>query len=332
MLLAGDLGGTKTVLAVYSAESGSSVQVIQKSYPSAKYSSLEAMVQEFLETIDVPIDGACFAVAGPVFLGRAHITNLLWVIDAVQLKLTFGWEYVDLMNDLEAVAYAIPILHPEDIYDLSAGKPVPGGNISVVAPGTGLGEAYLTFDNDRYTAHGSEGSHTDFAPVDSIQMDLLKYMWEKKGFKHVSYEWVCSGLGIPYLYSFLKDSGCGEEPAWLAAALAESDDPTPVIFNNAQRCELCQATLDLFIAILGAEAGNQALKVMATGGIYLGGGIPPRIVTKLLEPSFLEALRSKGRFREILSNIPVRIILNPLAGMKGAAAFSFDRHPVPNRA
>jgi glucokinase len=286
------------------------------------------MVQEFLATINLPVHAACFAVAGPVFSGRARITNLPWVIDAALLKSTFGWDHVDLMNDLEAVAYAIPILPPEDVYQLSAGQPVPGGSISVLAPGTGLGEAYLTFDGGKYVAHASEGSHTDFAPLDSLQLGLLKYMWEKKGFDHVSYEWVCSGIGIPYLYSYLKESGCGEEPDWLAKALAESEDSTPVIFNNAQQCELCEATLDLFIAILGAEAGNQALKVMATGGIYLGGGIPPRILSRLKEPSFLEALASKGRFQDILSNIPVSIILNPQAGLKGAAAFSFDRHSI----
>lgn len=333
MLLAGDIGGTKTVLAVYSAETGPNVQLTQKTYPSAQYSSLEAMIQDFLETSKAPIDYACFAVAGPVFAGRAQITNLSWVIDAENLKATFGWNHVDLMNDLEAVAYAVPILEPDDIFTLSAGTPVPGGNIAVLAPGTGLGEAFLTFEKGEYVAHACEGSHVDFAPVNPLQIGLLRFMWEKLGYEHVSYEWVCSGLGIPNLYTYLKESGCAEEPGWLAEAIAGSDDPTPVIVNHALDCEnqseLCRMTLDLFLAILGAEAGNQALKVMATGGIYLGGGISPRILSKLQEPPFLEALRSKGRFRALLSGIPVHVILNPQAGLMGAAAFIFDHHPMP---
>jgi len=328
MLLAGDIGGTKTVLAVYSAKKGPNVQITQKVFPSAHYPNLETMVQEFLATFNMPINAACFAVAGPVFAGQAHITNLPWEIDAAQLISTFGWDHVDLLNDLEAVAYAIPILPSGDVLPLNVGKAVPGGNISVLAPGTGLGEAYLTFEGGKYVAHASEGAHTDFAPVNSLQMGLLKFMWEKQGFEHVSFEWVCSGIGIPHLYAYLKDMGDAEEPAWLAEALAHADDPTPVIFNNASKSDLCASTLDLFVAILGAEAGNQALKVMATGGIYLGGGIPPRIIPKLQEPAFLEAVRNKGRFCGILADIPVHIILNPRSGMIGAAAYSFDHHPV----
>ncbi len=337
MLLAGDIGGTKTVLAVYSAQAvfspqdGHNAPIAQNTYSSGRYSSLEAMVQEFLATIDAPVTGACFGVAGPVFAGRAQITNLTWVIDAESLKAAFGWNSVHLINDLEAVAYAIPILEPGDVFALSTGKPAPGGNIAVLAPGTGLGEAFLTVDSGKYIAHASEGSHASFAPVDTLQMGLLTFMREKMGFDHVSNERVCSGgLGIPNLYAYLKDSGCADEPDWLAEALVASDDPTPVIISAAldqeRPSELCRATLDLFIAILGAEAGNQALKVMATGGIYLGGGIPPRILPKLQEPAFLEAIRRKGRFQALLTDVPVQVILNSQAGLLGAAAFGFD-HP-----
>lgn len=334
MLLAGDIGGTKTVLAAYSAEKGPHAPLMQNTYPSGRYPNLESMLKEFLETVDAPIDSACFAVAGPVVAGQAQITNLPWAIDAKQLMETFGWDHVDLMNDLEAVAFAIPILEPKDVSTLNTGKPAPGGNISVLAPGTGLGEAFLTFENGKYVAHASEGGHVDFAPVGELQMGLLKYMWEKQGFEHVSYEWVCSGgLGIPNLYHYLRDSGIADEPEWLASTLADSDDPTPIIFNCALRqdnpSELCRATLDLFVTILGAEAGNQALKVMARGGIYLGGGIPPRILPILQKPAFLEALRSKGRFRALLTEIPVHVILNPQAGLVGAAAFGFNHHPAP---
>ncbi len=332
MLLAGDIGGTKTVLAVFSAGQGPASLLAHKTFASAQYSTLEAMIREFLQTANLPVESACFGVAGPVFSGRAQITNLPWVIDAAQVKETFGWSKVDLINDLEAVAYAIPTLKPADLYPLSAGKPAPGGNISVVAPGTGLGEAYLTFENGRAVAHASEGSHTDFAPLNAVQMGLLAYLWEKKGFEHVSYERVCSGgLGIPNLYAYLKDSAYAPEPDWLAQALAAGDDPTPVIIAAAldasRPCKLCQGVLELFIAILGAEAGNQALKVMATGGIYLGGGMPPRLLSQLQAPAFLEALRHKGRFQGMLSDVPVYVILNSQAGLLGAAAFGLDHAP-----
>jgi glucokinase len=329
MLLAGDIGGTKTVLAVFSLEQGPNTPLVQKTYPSASYPTLEAMVQEFLEAVNLTVESACFGVAGPVFAGRAHITNLPWVIDTECLLSTFGWRRVHLINDLEAVAYAIPILKTEDVYALSAGSPVPGGNLSVLAPGTGLGEAYVTVENGHFVAHACEGSHASFAPTDALQIGLLRYLW-KQGYEHVSVERVCSGaLGIPNLYAYLKDSGYAEEPAWLADALASCDDPTPVIMSAAMGDErpsaLCRGVLDLFTTILGSEAGNQALKIMATGGIYLGGGIPPRILAKLKEPAFLDAIRRKGRFQAMLAHMPVMVILNAQAGLLGAAAFGFDR-------
>lgn len=329
MLLAGDIGGTKTVLAVFSAKGDVPAQ--EKSYPSAQYASLELMIHAYLREIKETINSACFAVAGPVVAEQARITNLPWVIDSAVLKAAFGWKHVSLMNDLEAVAYAVPGLPSKDVHDLNVGKQVRGGNISVVAPGTGLGEAYLTMDNGRYIAHASEGSHASFAPTNALQIGLLSFLQDKKGFKHVSFERVCSGgLGIPNLYAYLKETGVAEEPKWLAEALAASGDPTPVIITNAldpaKACALCTKTLELFVDILGGECGNHALKVMATGGIYLGGGIPPRILFSLQKPAFLEALRSKGRFRTLLTDIPVHVILNPKAGLMGAAAFGFDRH------
>ncbi len=266
-------------------------------------------------------------MAGPIFGGKAHITNISWEIDETSLKAMFGWKKVKLINDLQSVGYAIPVLKPADVHTLNVGKSVPGGPIAVLAPGTGLGEGYLTCDSDgTYTAHASEGSHVSFGPTNQLQMDLLKYMREKKGYDHVSYERVCSGgLGIPNLYAFLKDTGYAEEPDWLAAKLADCEDPTPVIFKAAQDasrpCELCAAVLRLFVDILAAEAGNLALKVMSTGGIYLGGGISPRILPFLSEPSFAQSMRNKGRFAEVLANMPVHVILNSKAGLLGAAAY-----------
>jgi glucokinase len=242
------------------------------------------------------------------------------------LQAAFGWSSVRLLNDLEAVAYAVPILEAGDVATLSAGEPVARGNIAVIAPGTGLGEAFLTWDGSRYRAHASEGGHASFAPSGSLQAGLLRYLHEQQGHRHVSVERVCSGLlGIPNIYEYLKATGHAEEPAWLAAELATAADRTPIIFGAAQDpsrpCELCAATLRMFVAILGAESGNLVLKVMATAGIYVGGGIPPRILDALREPGFVEVLRAKGRMRGMLAKVPVHVILNPKAALLGAAAF-----------
>lgn len=330
MLLVGDMGGTKTVLAVFSAETGPHEPLVEKTYPSGRYGSLEDVITEFLKAVSMPINRACFGVAGPVFTGRAQITNLPWVISEASLCEAFGWEAVKILNDLESVGYAVPILEPADLLTISSGRPVPGGNIAVLAPGTGLGEAFLTYDGGHYRAHPSEGGHVSFGPIDELQMGLLKYMREVKGFSHVSYERVCSGgLGIPNLYAYLKDIGYAPEPAWLAERLANSDDPTRVIMAAAldleNPCKLCSATLDLFVSIMASEAGNLALKVLSTGGIYLGGGIPPRILSHLKKPSFLETLWDKGRFNDMLENMPVHVILNSKAGLLGAAAYGLSR-------
>jgi len=197
-----------------------------------------------------------------------------------------------------------------------------------VAPGTGLGEGFLTWDQDdnRYRPHASEGGHTDFGPLTPREMQLLRYLWPR--FEHVSYEHICSGIGIPNIYAFFRGGDYAEEPAWLAEKLSEAEDPTPVIVNGAldeeRPCELCRLTLDAFVSILGAEAGNLALKVMATGGVYLGGGIPPRILPALGQGSFIEAFHSKGRHTDLMKRIPVHVILNPDVALLGVARYGFD--------
>jgi glucokinase len=196
-----------------------------------------------------------------------------------------------------------------------------------VAPGTGLGEAYLTWQNDRYCAQPSEGGHADFAPTDVLEVGLLQYLWGR--YERVSYERVCSGLGIPNIYAYLKASGYAQEPTWLAERLAQAPDATPVIVNNAldseECCALCEGTLRTFVSILGAEAGNLALKILATGGVYLGGGIPPRILPALDGPVFLRAFCDKGRFSELMGEIPVYVIKNPQAPLLGAAAYGLEQ-------
>jgi glucokinase len=321
MLLAGDIGGTKTSLAIYSPEAGARAPLSEATFPSTQYPNLESLVREFLDQVDVPVERATFGVAGPVVGGRATITNLSWVIDEAELRSVLNLSTVRLLNDLEAIGYGVPFLKPEDLHTLNEGQPVTGGAIAVIAPGTGLGEAFLTWDGTRYRSHATEGGHADFAPTNDRQVGLLRHLLER--FDHVSYERVCSGMGLPNIYAYLKDSGYAEEPAWLAGELAAVDDPTPVIVNAAldsQRpCELCVATLNIFVSILGAEAGNLALKVLATGGVYVGGGIPPRILSILKRGPFMESFRSKGRFSDLMSRMPVHVILNPKVALLGAA-------------
>jgi glucokinase len=321
MLLAGDIGGTKTNLAIFPTEQGVSAPLVEARYPSAHYESLEAIVAEFLASAKLPVDRACFGVAGPVINGQATITNLSWKIDAAALQGAFHFSAVRLLNDLEAIASAVPILVSSDLQTIHAGEAVPQGAIAVIAPGTGLGEAFLTWDGVGYVAHVSEGGHTDFAPTNALQIGLLQFLL--KGYEHVSYERVCSGKGLPNIYDYLKKRRHAPEPEWLAQALDEAEDRTPIIVNAALKgkpgSELCVETLHMFVAILGAEAGNIALKVLATGGVYLGGGIPPRILSWLTSDTFTSAFRQKGRFAPMLTRVPVRVILNPKSALLGAA-------------
>lgn len=326
VLIVGDIGGTKTELAIFSTEKGPYQPVVDKTFPSSSYKNLEVIVSQFLEEIDLPVNHACFGVAGPVIEGRAKITNLPWVIDASKLKSTFGWDSVNLLNDLEAVAYSIPILKQDDIFTLNEGKPEPNGNIAIIAPGTGLGEGFLTSTDNGYYVQASEGGHASFSPTSTLEDGLLKYLREEKGYEHVSIERVCSGgFGIPNIYNYLKEMEYAEEPDWLSKQLENSPDPTPIIIDAAKdknrSTKLCRSTLDMFISILGAEAGNFALKVLATRGIYLGGGIVPRILDQIQQPLFLENLWNKGRFRKMLSNIPVHVIMNNRSGLMGAAVY-----------
>lgn len=323
MLLAGDIGGTKTVLAIYSPEQGAHTPLVERTFPSTGYPSLEAIVEAFLADVSYAVERASFDVAGPVVGGRATITNLPWVIDEQALQAVFGFTSVKLFNDLEAIAYAVPFLRPEELEVLNEGRAVPGGTIAVIAPGTGLGEAFLTWDGARYHAHASEGGHADFAPTNELELAMLDYLHRR--YEHVSYERICSGMGLPNIYAFLKDTGRAAEPEWLAAALAEAPDATPVIVNAAQdetrACEICQLTLNTFVSVLGAEVGNLALKVLATGGVYIGGGIPPRILPHLKSKKFSKGFLRKGRLSHVLAPMPVNVILNPRAALLGAASY-----------
>ena len=325
MLLAGDVGGTKTDLAIFSVEGGPHAPLNQAQVHSADYPSLQALVTEFLKDAKTPVERACFDVAGPVIDGRVKITNLPWVMDEASLARDLNLKSVHLMNDLEAVARAVPILRPIDVSTLNVGQPVPQGPIAVVAPGTGLGESFLTWDGSRYVSHSSEGGHADFAPTNERQIGLLKYMLKR--FDHVSVEHVCSGIGIPYIYEYLRDIEQIPENPETAQLIANATDHTAAITNSAfdqhSPSELCRATIDTFVSILASEAANMALKVMATGGIYLAGGIPLHIPRAAEGAGFMESFKRKGRFAQLMESIPVHVILNR-AALVGSAAYGLE--------
>jgi glucokinase len=325
MILAGDIGGTKTVLALFAGERELEHPVRRQRFVSAEYDSLEEVIAEFLAGSSEPPAAAGFGVAGPVAEGRVRITNLPWLIDAQSIVSAFDIPKVRLVNDLQAVATAVPHLRREDLSTINPGEPAPRGAIAVVAPGTGLGMAFLVWTPIGYRAYPTEGGHASFAPATAEQLELLSYLQHRFG--HVSYERVCSGGGIPNLYDFLRSTGRHAEPDWLGQALSADRDPTPVIVNAGlgRKADVCVAVLDMFVRILGGVVGNIALKVLATGGIYLAGGIPPRILPRLLQPDFRAAIQNKGRFSTLLSNIPVHVIVDSDAPLRGAALHALQR-------
>jgi glucokinase len=327
MILAGDVGGTKTQMGIFSKDRGPRQPLFEVQFQNAGYADFESIVAEFLARsaeagFSLRRISACIGVAGPVISGQSRITNLPWIIGEKQLQDKFAFSTVQIINDLEAITSAVPLLKPTDLLTLNEGQPSPRGNIAVIAPGTGLGEAFSIWDGSRYHARASEGGHADFAPNSALQISML-HVLQKQG-RHVSWESVCSGLGLPRIYEFLKDNASGEEPAWLAEKLNQAEDRTPVIIAAAMGqdnfCDLCAQTLDLFASMLGAEAGNLALKVMATGGVYLAGGIPRRVLPFLQKGPFMEAFRHKGRVSDLVSNMPVHVILRTGDALLGAAA------------
>lgn len=324
MLLVGDLGGTKMNLAIISDEAGIRDPLVEATLPSGDYPSFEALLEAFLRQVKHPVDRAVFGVAGPVLNGRADVTNLEFIVDEEQVRSALGLKAVRLLNDLAAVAYGIPLLRPHELLTLNEGERVPGGALGVVAPGTGLGEAYLTWDGSRYRPQPSEGGHASFAPTDPQQTEMLQYLLGRHD--HISVERVCSGSGIPNIYDFLNETGFAAEPAWLAEQLAASSDRTPLIIQaaSAGQCALCEETLRIFVSILGAEAGNLALKVMATGGVYLAGGIPPRILPALIEGPLMSSFCEKGRMSVLLERIPLSVVLNPKTALLGAACYGLN--------
>lgn len=332
MILAGDVGGTYTRLALFDSDSGLSAPRLEKKYPSMSASSLLDVIQQFMDENQLnqsDLKAAAYAVAGPVVDQKSDITNLPWkTIDSQELSAGLGGVPTSLMNDLVGLSNFVPVLGAEDLFSLNQGVQGIKGAKAVIAPGTGLGESYLAWDGRDYHPSPSEGGHTDFGPIDDQQLALLEYLMPEFG--HVSYERVCSGLGIPNLYDFLKSTSKYDEPAWLKKSLAETADPVPVIFNGALRkvdfVPICVETVKLFSRILGSEAGNLALKSLAVSGVYIGGGIPPRIIP-FLQEHFMPAFLYKGRFSSVLETYPVNIITHDDPVLYGAARRAFSLIP-----
>lgn len=322
MIIAGDIGGTKTNVALIESEGDSIGRIIsQQSFPSGKYDSLEAILAEFIQAHKPAerLTHACFGIAGPVSEGRAETSNLAWDVRSENLAETIGLEHVGLINDLEATAYGIETLSPEQLYTLNEGESERKGHRALIAAGTGLGMAGIFFDGQRYHPMASEGGHMDFAPRNDEEFRMLVYLRQQLGGR-VSYERVLSGMGLFNIYSFLRDTGYAEEPAWLAEEIASGDKSAAISHAAlAEKCELAVKALEMMVELYGAMAGNLALLFKPLGGLYVGGGIAPKILEKLKDGTFMRNYSDKGRMTGLVNSIPVRVILDDKTALYGAA-------------
>jgi glucokinase len=324
MILAGDVGGTKVHLALYDFSEGKLEYRREERFPAKEYSGLEAIVKEFLGGEQAT--AACFGVPGPVRAGRLRLTNLPWTLDSRDLSANLGIQHVFLINDLEANGYGIAELQPEQIYTLAEGDPGQIGNRALIAAGTGLGEGFLVWNGRTHIPYASEGGHADFAPRNEDEIDLLRFLRQKYNGR-ISWERVISGMGMTSVFEFLRDVRGMEVSKQLAEEIASAEDANAVITVNglSGRSEICVKTLDMVVSAYGAEAGNLALKVLSVGGLYVGGGIAPRLLEKLKDGTFMKSFTDKGRLSQLLINMPVRVILESRAAMLGAAAYAESR-------
>jgi glucokinase len=333
MILAGDVGGTKVDLALYNFEGGKLQVVRNTKYPASEFAGLQDVVAEFLRdpqvdrAVEENVIAACFGCPGPVKDGHLKLTNLPWELDARDLSKVLGIQHIFLINDLEANGYGVAELGPDQIFELEAGDKSAVGHRALVSAGTGLGEALLIWNPTarRHVPLPSEGGHVDFAPRTPLEIEMLEYLWQKLGGR-VSTERVVSGLGLKNIYEFLRDAKKMEEPAWLRERM-QTEDPNFVIGTTGEdgSCELTAKVLEIFTSAYGAECGNMGLKLLAAGGVYLGGGIPPKILKTLKSGPFRDAFLDKGRLSPLLHTIPVRVILEEKCALIGAAAFAEAR-------
>lgn len=323
-ILAGDIGGTKTVLSLYQG-SGSTLRPIrEQTFPSQEHDSLDEILEAFLQEEESRPRAVCLGVAGAVIEGKSDVTNLPWQIDEPSLAKSTGASRVKLLNDLEAAAYGMLCLGQDELSILNRGAtPARNGNIAVIAAGTGLGEAFLYWDGEEHHAIASEGGHTDFAPRSDEEIELLKYLRQKYG-SHVSYERVLSGPGFFNIYCFLRDSGQASEPPEMKKRIEGADDPSVVVTKAGLEEDdpLSVRTLEMFASIYGAEASNLALQCLAVGGIYIGGGIAPKILPVLKAGHFMKGFTNKGRFSDLVESMPVSVALNPRTPLLGAAHYA----------
>jgi glucokinase len=318
LILAADVGGTSTRIAYFKTRRRELVLLAEEHYKSADHPSLYQIVRLFVQAHRPTPQRACFGIAGPILKGGVKTPNLPWVIQDSRLARVLGLPGVQLINDLTANTYGIAALVSEDLAVLNPGKPDPAGAIAVVSAGTGLGESLAYWDGRAHRPLPSEAGHADFAPRNDREEGLLRYLRAEYG--RVSYERVLSGPGLVGICRYLRDSGYAAEDPAVAARMREAD-PAAVVTESARSggCALCGEALDIFMAVYGAECGNAALRFLATGGVYLGGGIAPRILDRLRGPLFLEAFTGKGRLAPLLAGIPVKVVLNYRAALLGAA-------------
>lgn len=344
MILAGDIGGTKTNLALYEWTAERTEPIRLESFPSRDYTSLEDILQEFLEpptpptvregstpaesgsadetkqsTEAITLAAACFGIAGPVIDNHSQTTNLPWIVDGAKIARQFNIPRVQLLNDLESTAYGILLLRPDEIEVLNPGvSPKKRQALALIAAGTGLGEAILFWDGKSYRPMPSEGGHADFAPNNDNEIELLRYL--RSQYLHVSYERVLSGPGLHAIYEYLRDTK-KNEPTWLAEKVKAGNPAAEIAEAGLKgQADIAKQALDLFASIYGAEAGNLALKALALDGVYIGGGIAPKLIQKLQDGTFMKAFTNKGRYKRLMTNMPVKVVMNQQAALLGAAS------------
>jgi glucokinase len=331
MILAGDIGGTRTLLAAFQTEGSKLQLVVEKTYKSQQHEGLQEIISTFVKTEGIPVHSACFGVAGPVRGGKSKISNLPWTIDSRELAAQLKLGTVGLINDLEAYAYGIDALESKDFVTLSEGLGADAeGNRVVIAARTGLGVAGLYWDGFRHHPFPCEGGHADFAPKSDLEAELAQYL--RKKYDHVSCERILSGPGIKNIYDFLRDAGKAKEPGWLQKQMSEAPDPSALISQLAleNKAAICDQALNIFVGVYGSETGNRALNFMATGGVFIGGNIAAKNVPRMQDPIFMNSFLNKGRMSALLADMPVKIVMNDDSGIIGAAQYTLIQKAFKN--